>query len=150
MHPVRGLHRPRRDRHRPGRGDLAPLRLHAPCSQDPDGRISYFHDSDLAFTAEQSDHVRAIVAQAPTAVAVHLERPAVMPEIAEAAHAILGDFGADDTVLAHLVLGPHAPLGHLPFDLPSSMNAVETHPEDVRFSTTDPLYRYGHGLRYRG
>ncbi|MFB7715120.1 glycoside hydrolase family 3 protein [Streptomyces sp. NPDC056105] len=134
----------------PAAADLALLRLHAPYSQDPDGLISYFHGGDLAFTAEQNDHVRAIAAQAPTAVAVYLERPAVMPEIADAAHAILGDFGADDSVLAHLVLGTHAPHGHLPFDLPSSMNAVESHPEDVPFSTADPLYRYGHGLTYEG
>ncbi|RVU14611.1 hypothetical protein EOT10_40550 [Streptomyces antnestii] len=63
---------------------------------------------------------------------------------------VSADFGADDSVLVHLVLGTRAPRGHLPFDLPSSMTAVESHPEDVPFSTTDPLYRFGHGLSYEG
>jgi beta-glucosidase len=132
----------------PADADVAVLRLHAPYAPDPDGLISYFHSGDLAFTEEQNAHVRAVAARTPTVVAVYLERPAVMPEIVEAAQAVLADFGADDTVLADLVLGTHAPRGHLPFDLPSSMTAVETHPEDVPFSTTDPLYRHGHGLSY--
>jgi beta-glucosidase len=36
----------------------------------------------------------------------------------------------------------------LPFDLPSSMAAVEANRPDVPFDTADPLFRFGHGLRY--
>jgi beta-glucosidase len=36
----------------------------------------------------------------------------------------------------------------LPFDLPSSMAAVVASRPDVPFDTADPLFRFGHGLRY--
>jgi beta-glucosidase len=40
------------------------------------------------------------------------------------------------------------PQGKLPFDLPSSMAAVVASRPDVPFDTADPLFRFGHGLRY--
>jgi beta-glucosidase len=36
----------------------------------------------------------------------------------------------------------------MPFDQPRSMDAVEHSREDVAFDTKDPVFRFGHGLRY--
>ena len=38
--------------------------------------------------------------------------------------------------------------GVLPFDLPRSMDAVIASRPDVPFDTADPLFHFGHGLRY--
>nr|WP_231979939.1 glycoside hydrolase family 3 C-terminal domain-containing protein [Tessaracoccus coleopterorum] len=46
--------------------------------------------------------------------------------------------------------GVHEPQGRLPFDLPSSMEAVVASDPDVPFDTADPLFRFGHGLGYGG
>ena len=37
----------------------------------------------------------------------------------------------------------------LPFDLPSSTEAVEDNAEDLPFDTKDPLFKFGYGLRYK-
>ncbi|MEV7119353.1 hypothetical protein [Kitasatospora griseola] len=44
----------------------------------------------------------------------------------------------------HAALGRAGMPGVLPFDLPSSMAAVEAAREDVPFDTADPLFRCGH------
>ena len=49
-----------------------------------------------------------------------------------------------------VLVGDARPEGALPFDLPSSMAAVEANRPDVPFDTADPLFRFGHGLRYAG
>ncbi|WP_194396399.1 hypothetical protein [Microbacterium atlanticum] len=84
---------------------------------------------------------------APTYVSVFLERPAIVRPLAEHTAALIGDFGASDRVILDAFSG-RAPLtGVLPFDLPSSMRAVENSREDVPFDTTDPYLRAGTGIR---
>jgi hypothetical protein len=39
-------------------------------------------------------------------------------------------------------------MGKLPFDLPRSNAAVAESRADVPFDTKEPVYRFGHGLRY--
>jgi beta-glucosidase len=39
-----------------------------------------------------------------------------------------------------------SPQGKLPFELPSSMEAVRAQKEDVPHDSKDPLFPYGHGL----
>ena len=36
----------------------------------------------------------------------------------------------------------------MPFELPSSWEAVEAQMEDVPYDSKDPLYEFGHGLTY--
>jgi beta-glucosidase len=45
-------------------------------------------------------------------------------------------------------LGKAKPEGHLPFELPSSMEAVRNQKEDVPYVSKDPLYKFGAGLSY--
>ena len=54
------------------------------------------------------------------------------------------------SALLDVLTGAASPQGSLPFDLPSSMSAVEANRPDVPFDTSDPLFRFGHGLRYAG
>lgn len=47
-------------------------------------------------------------------------------------------------------LGRFNPVGGLPFELPSSMEAVRDKLADVPFDSEDPLFPYGSGLSYPG
>jgi len=57
-------------------------------------------------------------------------------------------FGRDAAAFLDVVFGKAAPEGALPFDLPGSMAAVLASRSDVPYDIQDPLFRFGHGLRY--
>jgi beta-glucosidase len=61
----------------------------------------------------------------------------------------LATFGATDSALLDVISGRFNPGGKLPFELPSSMAAVERQAEDVPFDSSSPLFRYGAGLTYQ-
>lgn len=62
--------------------------------------------------------------------------------------ALVAHFGASDGALLDVLSGAFAPAGKLPFELPSSMDAVRAQKEDVPYDSKDPLFRFGHGLTY--
>jgi len=103
---------------------------------------------DLTVPAEQLEHVRALMRARPTVVAIHLDRPYVIPEIARESAALLATFGASDAALLDVLTGRFAPTGKLPFELPSSMEAVRAQKEDVPYDSKDPLFPFGAGLIY--
>ena len=84
----------------------------------------------------------------PVVVAIHLDRPYVIPEIARESAALLATFGASDEAVLDVVTGSFAPTGKLPFELPSSMDAVRAQKEDVAFDSAQPLFPFGAGLTY--
>ncbi|MFI6565893.1 glycoside hydrolase family 3 C-terminal domain-containing protein [Streptomyces sp. NPDC050534] len=86
--------------------------------------------------------------EVPSVVVVHLDRPAVIPEITAAAAATVAEFGITDEALLGLLFGDAAPRGRLPVEMPSSMRSVEASREDVPNDTGDPLFPAGHGLSY--
>jgi beta-glucosidase len=77
-----------------------------------------------------------------------LDRPAVIPEIVEGCVALLGEFGASDAAVLDVLWGKFNPTGKLPFELPSSMAAVRDQQPDTPCDSADPLFPFGHGLRY--
>jgi beta-glucosidase len=86
--------------------------------------------------------------QKPTVVALHLDNPLVAPELAAEAKALLATFGVSDEALFDVLTGKHAPVGKLPFEMPSSMEAVRAQLEDVPHDSKDPLFPIGTGLVY--
>ena len=61
-------------------------------------------------------------------------------------HATLcADFGVSDNALLDVLMGRAKAQGHLPFELPSSMAAVEAQKSDVSHDSVHPLYAYGYG-----
>ena len=46
------------------------------------------------------------------------------------------------------IFGDNNPTGKLPFEIPSSMEAVENQNPDVADDTENPLFVYGYGLSY--
>jgi beta-glucosidase len=81
-------------------------------------------------------------------VALTLERPAVVPEIAAKSAGLLADFGANDAAVLDVIFGRFSPGGRLPFELPSSMEAVRKEKEDMPYDSENPLFPFGHGLTY--
>ncbi len=115
---------------------------------DPE-RSDLFHQGRLYYTEDELDPLFTVMRQAPTVVTTYLERPTVMPVIADSAVAILANFGATDRAIFDVLFGRFAPEGRLPFEMPSSWEAVLNQEEDVPFDSQDPLFPFGHGLRYQ-
>jgi beta-glucosidase len=53
-----------------------------------------------------------------------------------------------DEALLDVLTGTYVPTGKLPFELPSSMLAVQEQKEDVPHDSKDPLFPFGHGITY--
>jgi beta-glucosidase len=133
---------------RPEAADVAMLRLRAPFQPRQGSIRSFFHQGDLDFKGEDKARILAILDAVPTVVDTYLDRPAVIPEIAQRSTALLANFGANDAAVLDVVFGRFAPSGKLPFELPSSMEAVRRQKSDVPYDSEDPLYPFGYGLTY--
>ena len=132
----------------PAEADVAILRLHAPYESRSGFIAGFFHAGSLEFPSDEVARVRAICATVPTVIDVYLDRPAVVDGLVDAAAAIVANFGVSEPALLDVLFGDSSPKGKLPFDLPRSMSAVIASDTDVPFSTEDPIFRFGHGLRY--
>lgn len=108
------------------------------------------HEGDLSFQDGAADYeaVKAASAKVPTIVSVYLDRPAILTNLKDKATALIGDFGASDDALLDALTGAVAPRGRLPFELPSSMAAVEAQAEDAPHDSAEPLYPIHFGLTY--
>ncbi|MGE5641887.1 MAG: glycoside hydrolase family 3 protein, partial [Byssovorax cruenta] len=132
----------------PSQADIAILRLNTPYEKRKGLMEGYFHAGDLDFKEPEKSRLLNILSQVPTIVDIYLERPAVIPEIAEKSTALLANFGANDEAVLDVIFGNFAPQGKLPFELPSSMEAVRKQKEDVPYDSENPLFPFGHGLSY--
>jgi beta-glucosidase len=130
------------------KADIAILRLNAPYEKRKGLAEGWFHAGDLDFKEPEKSRILKILDQVPTVVDIYLERPAVIPEIAAKSAALIGNFGAKDDALLDVVFGKFAPQGKLPFELPSSMDAVRKQKEDLPHDSENPLFEFGHGLSY--
>lgn len=136
----------------PTQADLAIIRAPAPYESE---HTNFFfgsrqHEGRLAFTEKDAAYadllrVSAIV---PTVFLTTLERPLILTNVRTHATALLGDFGISDEPLLALLTGKTAPGGHLPFELPSSAEAVRQQKSDLPHDSQSPLYPFGFGLHY--
>jgi beta-glucosidase len=134
----------------PEQADFAILRLETPWVpvETKNPMALNFHHGDLDFKGKAKDEILAVLQAVPGIVVLYLDRPAVIPEISSAAAALLGDYGADDFAVLNVIFGKTKPEGRLPFELPSSMNAVIKQKADVPYDSENPLYPFGFGLSY--
>ena len=137
----------------PAAADVAILRFGTPHedlhpgfffgSRQQEGALDFKAGSpDLDLLAEVS---RAV----PTIVVISLDRPAILTPLQDEATALIGDFGAGDDAVLDVLVGKARPEGRLPFELPSSMAAVEAQQPDAPHDSEHPLYPIFFGLRYR-
>jgi beta-glucosidase len=130
--------------------DFALLRLQTPWIPRTGANFieNFFHQGDMDFKEPELSRIMDIMDRKPTVVSIHLDRPAVIPEIAENSVGLFGEFGASDDAVLDIIFGKHNPTAILPFELPSSMEAVEAQYEDVSYDSKDPVFPFGHGLSY--
>ena len=109
---------------------------------------SFFHQGRLYYSEEETNEILDLIQQKPSIVIVNLERPAILTDIEKSSGALFGEFGTSDEVLVEMLFGKTSPSGKLPFELPSSWEAVKKQKEDLPYDSENPLYNYGHGLTY--
>jgi len=135
---------------KPADADIAIIRLNTPfypvATKNPFALM--FHHGDLDFKGKQKDSLLMLIRSTPAIVDIYLDRPAVIPEISEAAKGLLADFGASDAAVLDVIFGKAKPEGKLPIELPSSMEAVRAQKEDVPYDSKQPLYKFGWGMSY--
>ena len=102
----------------------------------------------MDFKGKDLEDVLTLCKTVPTIVDIYLDRPAVFPEINALAKGVFGNYGASDAALLDVIFGMAKPEGKLPFELPSSMEAVRNQKEDVPYDSKNPLYQFGFGLSY--
>jgi beta-glucosidase len=101
---------------------------------------------DLTLPEATLTHVREVLRKKPTIVALHLDNPLVVPEIASEGAALVVTFGVSDEALLDVLVGKFPPQGKLPFEMPSSMEAVRAQLEDTPHDSKAPLFPIGSGL----
>jgi len=134
----------------PEQADVAIIRTSTPSemlhpyyffgSRFQEGRID-FRDGDAGYEA-----LKLASAKVPTIMAVDMGRPAILTNVAEKAKGVLAFFGASDDALLDVMTGKAAARGKLPFELPSSMAAVERQDPGMPDDSVRPLFAYGAGL----
>ena len=136
----------------PKQADVALMRLSAPHEMLHPGYMfgAMMHEGSLAFKDGDKDYdeFKRVSALVPTIVTVYLDRPAILTPIVAEARAIVANFGVSDAALIDVVTGRAQPEGKLPFELPRSMEAVETQRSDVAHDSVRPLFPFGFGGRY--
>jgi len=136
----------------PKQADIAIIRLQTPAYPIAEAKGNFiaqmFHFGDLDFKGDKLNEILALEKTVPTVVDIYLDRPAVIPEISQNAKALVANFGSSDRALLDVVFGKYKPEGHLPIELPSSMDAVRNQKEDMPYDSKDPLYKFGYGLSY--
>ena len=137
---------------RPALADVAILRVHSPHetlhpdyffgSRQQEGSLDFKPDSpELLQVTEAS---RAV----PTVVVITLDRPAILTQLRGKASALIGEFGASEVALLDVLVGKARPEGRLPFELPSSVAAVEAQQPGAAHDSAEPLFPIFFGLRY--
>ena len=135
----------------PKQADVAIVRLTAPFEtlhpQYVFGAMQ--HEGNLAFRDGESEYeaFKQVSSVVPTVVTVYLDRPAILAPLKERARAVIANFGVSDVALLDVLVGRGKPEGKLPFELPSSMDAVLAQKSDVPHDSPRPLYPLGFGRR---
>ena len=134
----------------PEAADFAIIRLNTPW-YPAETNVPFakgFHHGDLDFKGDEKQRILDLLNKVPTIVDIYLDRPAVIPEITNAATALIANYGASDKSVCEVLFGNTAPQGKLPFELPSSMQAVENQKTDVPYDSESPLFKFGFGSSY--
>lgn len=135
----------------PEAADVALVRMNAPFQTHPQYAFGAgLHEGSLAFKAGDAEYdaLLNISAKVPVITSVYLDRPAVLGNIAAASRGLVANFGVSDQALLDVLTGKHAPEGKLPFELPSSMAAVEAQKSGKAHDSAAPLYPIHFGMSY--
>ena len=131
------------------KADIVLTRIRTPFDERSDFFLErFFHQGRLYYNEEEKKNIFELIDKKPALVIVNLERPAILTEINEKCDALMADFGTSDEVIAEIIFGKINPSGKLPFELPSTWEAVQKQLEDVPYDSENPLYKFGDGISY--
>ena len=135
---------------KPADADVIVTRISTPWEKRKGGSLleNFFRAGRLNYSEEELEEILDLIEQKPTVVVANLYRPSVLTEINDQCGALMADFDTSDEVLADVLFGNREPMGKLPFELPSSQEAVEKQMEDLPYDSENPLYPFGYGLSY--
>jgi len=130
--------------------DIAVLRVSSPSERlhpyhffgaiQDEGRLD-FRNGDDGYEA-----IKRAAAAVPTVVVVDVFRPAVLTNVREKVQGLVASFGSSDQAVLDVLSGHVEAKGRLPFELPSSMQAVEKQDPAKPNDSERPLYPVGYGL----
>jgi beta-glucosidase len=136
----------------PAKADLAIIRAPAPYESEHSNFFfgSRQHEGRLSFSEKDAAYAELLRVgpMVPTVFLTTLERPLILTNVRPLATALLGGFGISDEPLLALITGKVSPGGHLPFELPSSVEAVKQQKSDLPHDSQSPLFPFGFGLHY--
>lgn len=136
----------------PKQADVAIMRINAPFETLHPGYIfgAMQHEGSLAFRDGTPDleALKRVSTDVPTVVTVYLDRPAILTPLKDRARALIANFGVSDEALLDVLTGRSKFSGKLPFELPSSMEAVRAQRSDMPYDSDHPLYPFGFGRSY--
>jgi beta-glucosidase len=136
----------------PTQADLAIIRAPAPYESEHSNFFfgSRQHEGRLTFTEKDTAYAELlrVSPMVPTVFVTTLERPLILTNVRPYVSALLGDFGISDEPLLALITGKISPSGRLPFELPSSVEAVKQQKSDLPHDSQSPLFPFGFGLHY--
>ncbi|MGV1898167.1 glycoside hydrolase family 3 protein [Agrobacterium vitis] len=137
---------------KPEEADFALVRLMAPFERlHPNYFFGARHEEgDLSFKPGNPDYdaVTAIAGKTPIIATVFLSRPSILTNLKDQTKALIGNFGASDEALFNVIEGKQKARGKLPFELPSSMQAVEAQAPSTPHDSKKPLYKIGYSQTY--
>ncbi len=105
-----------------------------------EGRLD-FRDGDAGYEAIK----RAQRRRCPRSLPSTSDRPAILTNVRPKAAALIAIFGASDAALLDVIAGRARAEGRLPFELPSSMKAVEAQDPAVADDTESAAVSVGAG-----
>jgi len=134
----------------PEKADVVILRTGAPFevmhpnhyfgSRQHEGRLD-FRDGDADY-----DRLKLLAGKRPVILSIFLDRPAILTNVLDKTSSILANFGASDEAVLDVITGRVSAQGKLPFELPSSMAAVEAQDPAISDDSASPLFPYGAGI----
>ncbi len=107
-----------------------------------------FPNMDLNYSDEINEKIERYSRVSKLIIISDLNRPAILTTAYEKSFGLVGTFGVQDLVILETIFGDNNPTGKLPFEIPSSMEAVENQYPDVADDTENPIFKFGHGLSY--
>ncbi|MFL2715292.1 MAG: glycoside hydrolase family 3 N-terminal domain-containing protein [Gammaproteobacteria bacterium] len=107
-----------------------------------------FPNGDLRFNRNIINKIKEYSKEKELIVIVDLNRPAILGDIKKSTSSLIGTFGVSDQVIFEGIYGRFNPSGKLPFEIPSSMEAVLNQKEDLPDDTLNPTYEFGYGISY--